>query len=186
MSFRSLVVVLFSLLLVTTPLLAQDHSVQSTKSIHDQLEKHQKDVLKELWSCSSRQTVFDFITFQMSGSVIVLTGFTINGAYKNEAQKRIENLKWVTHVVNEVEFLPVEPGAQEIRTGTLAILRREVPQSFPQNHANIRIKVDKMVITLVGFVESFNKLRYQAALVQIKNLPLVKDVKDEVLITDKK
>ena len=186
MSFRTLAVLFFSTLLIVTPLLAQDHAVQSTKSIHDQLEKHRKDVLKELWSCSSRQTVFDFITFHLSGPVVQLKGFTINGAYKNEAQKRIENLKWVTHVVNEVQLLPVEPGAQEIRTGTLAVLRRQVSQSFPQNHANIRIKVDKMVITLVGYVEEFNKLRYEAAVVQIKNLPLVKEVKDEVLITDKK
>ncbi len=185
MILRSLVISLFSTLLIASPLLAQ-HTVQSAKSIHDQQEKHRKDVLKELWSCTSRQTVFDYIGFQMSGSVVVLTGFTINGAYKNEAQRRIEKLKWVTHVVNEVEFLPVEPGAQEMRSGALAILQREVPQSFPQNHANIRIKVDKMVITLVGYVESYNKLRYEAALVQIKNLPLVKDVKDEVLITDKK
>jgi osmotically-inducible protein OsmY len=121
----------------------------------------------------------------MSGSVVVLTGFTINGGYKNEAQKRIEKLKWVTSVVNEVKFLPVEPGAQEIRTGALAILQQEVPQSFPQNHANIRIEVDKMVVTLVGFVEEINKLRLESAIVQIKNLPLVKDVKNEILISDK-
>jgi hypothetical protein len=47
------------------------------------------------------------------------------------------------------------------------------------------LSLDKMVVTLVGYVESFNKLRYEAAVVQIKNLPLVKDVLDEVLITDK-
>ena len=185
MFLRSFVIFLFSVLLIATPVLAQDHSVQNSKSIHDQLEKHRQDLLKALASCGSRQTVFDFITFQMSGPVVVLTGFTINGGYKNEAQSRIEKLDWVKHVVNEVQFLPVEPGAQDIRTGTLAILRREVPQSFPQNHANIRIGVDKMVVTLVGYVEKFNKLRYEAALVQIKNLPLVKDVKDEVLISDK-
>jgi len=183
---RQLIVLLFSALLVVSPLMAQDHQVQSSKAIHDQLEKHRQDVLKILATCSSRQTVFDFITFQLSGPAVVLTGFTINGGYKNEVQNRVEKLKWVSHVVNEVQFLPVEPGAQEIRTSTLAVLRREVPQSFPENHANIRIKVDKMVVTLVGFVEEFNKLRYEAAVVQIKNLPLVKEVKDEVLITDKK
>lgn len=42
-----------------------------------------------------------------------------------------------------------------------------------------------MVVALVGFVESFNKLRYEVAVVQIKSLPLARDAIDEVLITDK-
>lgn len=158
--------------------------VNSPTAIHEQTAKHAQDVAKALSTLGTGETPFDFINFGVSGPVVVLQGFTINGALKTDAQAHVQKLKWVTHVVNEVEILMEGPQARSLRRQTLATLERLVPQAFPENHANIRIKATaKGDITLVGVVSPADKVRLEAAIEQIKHLGLVATVTNHIVET---
>ena len=158
--------------------------VNSPTAIHEQAARHSKDVAKALNTLGVGETPFDFINFGVSGPVVVLQGFTINGALKSDAQSHVQKLKWVTHVVNEVEVLMEGPEARSLRRQTLATLQRLVPQAFPENHANIRIKATaKGDVTLIGVVSPADKVRLEAAIEQIKHLDFVGTVTNHIVET---
>ena len=165
------------------PLAAQDHEVvNSPNAIRDQKVQHATDVRKTLNSLGTPETVYDFLTFGISGPVVVLQGFTINGALRDNAKAQVEKLDWVTHVVQEVELLPLGPELKRIRRQILGILQKQVPQSFPTRHANIRIGVDgEGQVTLIGIINPPDEKRYLAAVEQIKHIPFVAGVKDKVV-----
>lgn len=164
-------------------LYAQDQQVQPSKKIHDQAAKHSQEVASQLMKIATPETVYDYITFGLSGPVVVLQGFTAKPVLKDAAQKQVEKLGWVVHVVNEIEIINVNTTTQELRSQVFGMLEKAAPQAFPENHANIRIKVtDKLDITLVGVVDKMSKTRLDAAIVQIRNLPLVKSVTNHVLV----
>lgn len=162
---------------------AQDRQVQPSQKIHDQTAKHSKEVASQLLKIGTPETPYDYISFYLSGPAVVLQGFTAKPVLKDAAQKQVEKLGWVVHVVNEIEIINVNQATQELRSQILGMLEKAAPQAFPENHANIRIKVtDKLDVTLVGVVDKMSKTRLDAALVQINNLPLVKSVTNHVLV----
>ena len=70
----------------------------------------------------------------------------------------------------------------DLRAEVLSIVKAASPQSFPQDRAYIRVKIDGgMNVTLVGWADPGDKLRLEAAVVQINSLPLVKDVENQVV-----
>ena len=165
-------------------LYAQDErQVQPSKKIHEQVAKHSQEVSNQLLKIQTPETAYDYIAFAVSGPVVVLEGFTAKPVLKDAAQKRVENLDWVVHVVNEIEIINVNSTTQDLRSEILFMLEKAAPQAFPENHAHIRIKVtDTLDVTLVGVVDQMSKTRLEAAVVQIKNLPLVKSVTNHVLV----
>jgi len=139
---------------------------------------------KELNRLGTPETPFDYINLALSGPVVVLQGFTVNGALKDDAQAQVQKLMWVTHVVNEVELLDLGPELRRVRQQTLATLKKQVPQAFPENHANIRIKVTlKGDVTLVGVVSPKDGERLKAATEQIKHITLVSSVANDIVET---
>ena len=139
---------------------------------------------KELNRLGTPETPFDYINLALSGPVVVLQGFTVNGALKDDAQAQVQKLMWVTHVVNEVELLDLGPELRRVRQQTLATLKKQVPQAFPENHANIRIKVTlKGDVTLVGVVSAKDGERLKAATEQIKHITLVSSVANDIVET---
>jgi hypothetical protein len=125
---------------------------------------------------------FDYLTFSISGSVVTLQGFATQASLKADAQKVVEKIEWVTHVENEIEFHQSEPQADQIRVETLAILEEKLPDAFPERYPDLRIKVDpELNVTIVGFLSPINRSRLESALVQIRQLALVKSVDDQVL-----
>ena len=87
-------------------------------------------------------------------------------------------------MVNEVQVLGVNPELRSLRANILANLTAAVPQAFPQGHANVRIKVtEDFQVTIVGVVGRYDKSTLAAALVQVKQMPLVKSVTNQVLVT---
>jgi len=163
---------------------AQDErQVQSSKTIHEQAAKHSQEVANQLLKIATPETPYDYISFYLSGPAVVLQGFTAKPVLKDAAQKRVENLDWVVHVVNEIEIVNVNATTQDLRSQVLGMVEKAAPQAFPENHANIRVKVtDTFDVTLVGVVDKMSKTRLDAAVVQIKNLPLVKSVTNHVLV----
>lgn len=166
------------------PLTAQEHETVNTSSaIRDQKQEHAADVRKALNTLGTPETVYDYITFGISGPVVVLQGFTINGALRDNALAQVKKLDWVTHVVQEVELHPLGPEVKRVRMQILGILKKQVPTAYPQNHANIRIGVNRDgVVTLIGIIREVDKPRYEAALERIKHVTFVAEVKDKVVI----
>jgi osmotically-inducible protein OsmY len=166
-------------------LYAQDHEkVNSPNAMHEQTSKHLTEVVKTLSTLGTPETTFDYIHPAVSGPVVVLQGFTVNGALKDNAAAQVQKLEWCTHVVNEIELLDVGPELRRVRQQTLAILKKQVPQAFPERHANIRIKVTlKGEVTLVGVVSPNDHKRLEAALVQINNITFVDTVTNHIVET---
>lgn len=164
---------------------AQDHEkVNSPNAMHEQTSKHMTAVLKVLSTLGTPETTFDYIHPALSGPVVVLQGFTVNGALKDNAAAQVQKLAWCTHVVNQIELLDVGPELRRVRQQTLAILKKQVPQAFPERHANIRIKVTlKGEVTLVGVVSPTDHKRLQAAIEQIKNITFVDSVTNHIVET---
>lgn len=165
------------------PLAAQGTgAVNNPQAIHEQTARHLEQVLKKLGTLGTPETVYDYIHPGVSGPVVVLQGFTVNGALKDDAQKQVESLGWVVHVVNQIEYLDHGPELRRARGQILGILQRQVPQAFPENHANIRIKVTvKGDVTLLGVVRPNDKLRLEAAVEQIKHVPMIASVTNQIV-----
>lgn len=161
---------------------AQEHEkVNSPTAIHEHKDGHVDDIIKVLTTLGTPETTFDYLTFAISGPVVVLEGFTVNGALRDNAKAQIQKLDWVTHVVQEVELLDVGPELRRVRQQVLATLKKQVPQAFPQNHANIRIKVTiKGDVTLIGVIDKNDEKRYLAAVEQIKHITFVGSVTSSV------
>ena len=160
----------------------EDERVNSPNAIHEQKDKHFDDVVKVLTTLGTPETVYDYLTFGISGPVVVLQGFTANGALRDNAKAQVQKLKWVTHVVQEVELLDLGPELKRVRRQTLGILKKQVPQAFPANHANIRIKATlKGDVTLVGVVDAADKKRLAAAVEQIKHITFVGSVTNNIV-----
>ena len=159
----------------------EDERVNSPNAIHKQSSKHFDEVVKVLNKLGTPETPYDYLSFGLSGPVVVLQGFTINGAVRDNAKAQVQKLKWVIHVVQEVELLDLGPELRRVRQQILTTLKKQVPQAFPQNHANIRIKVTvKGDVTLVGVIEAPDGKRYLAAVEQIKHITFVGSVTDKV------
>jgi len=149
---------------------------------NDEAARHRDDVIKALSSLGTTETVFDSLGFAISGPVVVLQGFTVSGALRDDARAQVQKIDWVTHVIQQVELLPVDPRVKRMREDILKILQKQVPQAFPTGVAKIRIRVDgDGVVTLVGSIERGDEKRYQAAVKQIERVTFVDSVEDKVV-----
>jgi hypothetical protein len=164
---------------------AQDEheKVNSPNAIREQKVEHAAEVRKVLNTLGTPETVYDYITFGLSGPVVVLQGFTINGALRDNAKAQVQKLEWVSHVVQEVELHPVGPELKRARQEILALLRKQVPQAFPTGRANIRIGLDgDGQVTLIGVIRPPDQKRYLAAVERIKHIPFIAGVTDKVVL----
>ena len=94
--------------------------------------------------------------------------FATKPVIKKDAETAIRKIEWVTHVVNKVEELPVEPAINDLRGEVLSMVKKASPQSFPQDRAYIRVKIDGgMNVTLVGWADPIDKVRLDAAVTNI-------------------
>ncbi len=157
----------------------------SRHEMEQEMLKHRKDVLKALLTVPQQETPFDYVNFGIQGPTVVLVGFTIRPVLKSDFERAVKRLHWVRNVVNEVVVLPLNPADRSIRANSLAILERLLPQSFGGNHANIRIKSLRREVTLVGYIDEFQKKQFEAALVRVEHVSLVKKVTNDVAVKSK-
>jgi len=144
--------------------------------------EHRQQVAEALNTMGRLMTAFDYITFYLSGPAVVLEGFTTKPVIKQDAAAAVQKIEWVNHVVNKIEELPIEPAINDLRKEVLSIVKKASPQSFPQDRAYIRVKIDGgMNVTLAGWADPMDKVRLEAAVVRIGNLPLVKGVDNQVV-----
>ncbi len=147
-----------------------------------EVQKHRTEVLHAILTIPNLQTPFDFVNFGIQGPTVVLLGFTVQPILKTQTEGVIKQLPWVQYVVNRIEVLPLNPEDKQIRVRSLSILQNSVPQAFPSNHADIRIKSMRGDVTLVGHVNQISELRLETAIVQIQHLPYVREVQNNVII----
>ena len=169
------------LMLVLAGSLAASAAPSEEPQADEEKLKRQQEVATQLLEMSRLQTPFDWVGFSVSGPAVVLEGFCTKAVIKTDSEKAVQKLDWVTHVVNKIDFIPADPAGNDIRKETLSILRKAAPQAFPENRANIRIKVDQAYnVTLVGVIAPTDEKRLEAAIVRINSLPLVKGVENKV------
>jgi osmotically-inducible protein OsmY len=175
---RFLVCLMAVLLVSSSMALAADQ-----EAMEKERAEHRQQVAKAIAGMGQMMTEFDYITFYLSGPVVVLEGFTTKPVVKQDAETAVRKVEWVNHVVNKIEELSIEPTVNEIRAEVLSMVKKATPQSFPQDRAYIRVKVDKdMNVTLVGWADPMDKKRLEAAVVGIQNLPLVKKVDNQIVV----
>ncbi len=151
-------------------------------SMEKEMAALRQEVAAELSKVPRLPGPFDFLTFTITGSVVTLGGFATQATLKEDAQKVVERIDWVTSVENEIEFHPSEPQADGIRGQTLEILAEKLPNAFPERYPDLRIQVDpELNVTIVGFLSPIDRSRLEAALVQVRQLALVKSVDSQVL-----
>ena len=59
--------------------------------------------------------VFDDLAFRVDGSTVTLLGAVTQPVTKSDAERSVKHLEGVTHVVNNIEVLPLSPFDDQIR-----------------------------------------------------------------------
>ena len=97
-------------------------------------------------------TNFDFISFSMSGTDIILTGWTVRDTNRSEAYNRVKRIEGITSLVNNIEILPLGSNDMRIRANARAQLQRTLSRYFWDSGSDIKIVVKYGDIVLLGAV----------------------------------
>ncbi len=128
-------------------------------------------------------TAFDYLAASVQGNKVILSGFTIGLGVRSEAEGRVKHLEWVEEVENNIEQLPLSSGDGQIRAQVRSRLGRYLPRAFSGNRAEIRIKVNRGDVTLVGLVDS--ELDKGVAETQTRTVPLVRSVTNQLVVRER-
>jgi len=135
---------------------------------------------------------FDFISFTLSGSEVILTGWTVRQTNRDYAYNVVKDIKGIETVVNNIDILPLGSFDMQIRAGTRAALQRHLSRYFWGSGSDIKIVVKRGQIILLGTVSSktdsdlaniqansvpnafkvFNLLRVQSTTKKSANMPV--------------
>src|SRR5579863_8444741 len=134
-------------------------------------------------------SIFDDISFSVSGSVVTLEGACPSGPpldIKSDAAAAVKQVKGVTQVVNNIKELPVSPMDDQIRRaeakaiyGDQEIGMRYGYQALPSIH----IIVDNGHVTLDGVVDN----QFDDTLIRTRanSVPGVFSVADNLIVLNK-
>jgi osmotically-inducible protein OsmY len=114
-------------------------------------------------------TVYDFISFTLDGSEVILTGWTVRITNRSEAYNRIKDIKGVETVINNIDVLPLGSFDMQIRAGARAALQRHLSRYFWGSGSEIKIVVKNGTIILLGSVAS--KTDSDIANIQCNSVP---------------
>ncbi len=149
---------------------------------YEEAQENLRAVVRQL-NMVSYITAFDYLSAGVQGNKVILSGFTIGLGVRSEAEGRVKNLEWVEEVENNIEDLPVTGGDGQIRAQVRSRLGRYLPRAFSGNRAEIRIKVNRGDVTLVGLVDS--ELDKGVAENQTRTVPLVRSVTNQLVVRDR-
>ena len=99
-------------------------------------------------------TTYDFISYTMVGSNVILTGWTVRQTNRNDAYNRVKSVEGVDKIVNNIEILPMGRFDMEIRAGVRARLQRNLSRYFWGSGSDIKIVVKNGRVILLGTVSS--------------------------------
>jgi hyperosmotically inducible protein len=96
---------------------------------------------------------FDYITWQVNGSTVTLSGKTASLGTKNEAARAVRDIPGVTQVVNNIEELPPSSFDAQIRREALRQFEDHGPaQYFGWPNPDVHVIIENGRITLEGYV----------------------------------
>jgi hyperosmotically inducible protein len=95
---------------------------------------------------------FDFISFTLSGSEVILTGWTVRQTNRDEAYSRVKEIEGVETVINNIDILPLGSFDMQIRAAARVALQRVLSRYFWGNGSDIKIVVKNGQIILLGTV----------------------------------
>jgi hypothetical protein len=145
-------------------------------------EEQRKQVAEALAGVRPAATEFDFVTFDLARTTVILRGFTIGENRKEDCATAVKEIPWVGHVLNYVEALPASYNDEKLRENIRFILRKRVPRMFSDNKAKIRIKVSQGSVTLIGAVEEDEVEPLERAIGEIKVEDLVRSVENKTVV----
>ena len=99
-------------------------------------------------------TDYDFISFTLNGSDVILTGWTVREANRTSANNLVNIIRGVESVVNNIELFSSLRGYYDLRYAARVVLRQKLPNYFFNGASDIRIIVKDQTIILVGVVKS--------------------------------
>jgi osmotically-inducible protein OsmY len=97
---------------------------------------------------------FDFISFTMSGSNVILTGWTVRQTNRDYAYNVVKNVKGVETVINNIDILPLGSFDMQIRAAARAALQVNLSRYFWGSGSDIKIIVKNGQVILLGNVTS--------------------------------
>jgi osmotically-inducible protein OsmY len=97
-------------------------------------------------------TTYDFISFNMVGSEVILTGWTVRNTNRSEAYNRVKTIEGVEKIINNIEVLPLGSMDNQIRANARAKLQRVLARYFWSSGSAIKIVVKNGNIILLGTV----------------------------------
>jgi osmotically-inducible protein OsmY len=95
---------------------------------------------------------FDFISFTMNGSTVILTGWTVRQTNRSTAQNVVKDVEGVDAVVNNIDILPLGQMDMQIRAAVRLKLQRVLARYFWGNGSDIKIIVKSGQVILLGVV----------------------------------
>lgn len=116
-------------------------------------------------------TEYDFISFTLSGSEVILTGWTVRQTNRDYAYNVVKHVPKVETVVNNIEILPLGSFDMRIRAGVRAALQRFLSRYFWGSGSDIKIVVKNGQVILLGTVAS--KADSDVAYMQANAVPSV-------------
>jgi hyperosmotically inducible protein len=114
-------------------------------------------------------TEFDFISFTMVGSDVLLTGWTVRSSNRSTAENLVRNVEGVERVINNIEILPLGRTDMQLRAGARAALQRFLSRYFWGSGSDIKIIVKNGNIILLGTVATQSDS--DTASIQCRSLP---------------
>jgi len=115
-------------------------------------------------------TQFDFISFTMVGSDVILTGWTVRQTNRSEAFNRVKSIEGVQNITNNIEVLPLGMNDNQIRAAARAALQRTLSRYFWGSGSDIKIIVQNGNIILLGAVAT--KADSDLATIQCNSVPM--------------
>ena len=112
---------------------------------------------------------FDFISFTLSESEVILTGWTVRQTNRDYAYNVVKDVEGVETVINNIDILPLGSFDMQIRAGARAALQRQLSRYFWGSGSDIKIVVKNGQIILLGTVAS--KADSDIAFIQCNSVP---------------
>jgi osmotically-inducible protein OsmY len=95
---------------------------------------------------------FDYISYTLSGSEVILSGWTVRQNNRDDAYNAVKDVPSVETVINNIEILPLGSMDMEIRAKVRAALLRPLSRYFWGTGSDIKIVVKNGQVILLGVV----------------------------------
>ena len=156
---KALVALVATVLFATSATVAWAETTSEEQASNQQIAKKVRHELVTL----PYYGVFDNLAYKVDASTVTLYGQVLRPSTRSDAKRRVERIKGVTRVVNNIEVLPLSSFDDSIRVRTFRVLfgKGSLYRYALGANPSIHIIVNRGHVTLEGVVA--NKLDKQLA-----------------------